>query len=67
MQADAIEELAPPPPKAAQTPPRKRGPRKPDDWLGTKLRELYDTYEAEPLPNDLQALLDKLDGPSEEK
>ena len=31
------------------------------DWLGSKLRQVYDDVVREPLPDDMQALLDALD------
>ena len=35
-----------------------------DDWLGAKLREVYDDVVREPLPDDFEQLLKKLDDAS---
>ena len=36
-----------------------RRPRR-DDWIDARLRSLYDAVTAEPLPPELQAMVDKL-------
>ena len=51
--------------KEKQTVRRKPGRRtnggtRKDDWLGKGLRELYDDYGKQPLPDNLKALLDEL-------
>lgn len=38
----------------------KRPPSR-QDWLGDQLRDLYGAYAEEPLPDEIQSLLDKLD------
>lgn len=46
------------------TPESKRSDRRSpsrQDWLGDQLRDLYGAYAEEPLPDELQSLLDRLD------
>ncbi|MDD3445724.1 MAG: NepR family anti-sigma factor [Zavarzinia sp.] len=47
----------------------KDGKPVPDAWVEDKLRQLYDDVAAEPLPQDLLDLLDKIDvgGPKDEE
>ncbi len=41
---------------------KRRDKRSPaQDWLGDQLRDLYGAYAEEPLPDEIQSLLDKLD------
>lgn len=46
-----------------------RGKKTPESWVENQLRQLYDDVAAEPLPQDLLDLLDKidLDGPAGDK
>jgi hypothetical protein len=43
--------------------PKRKDRRSPSrqDWLGDQLRDLYGAYAEEPLPDELQSLLDRLD------
>jgi hypothetical protein len=41
--------------------PRGAGPRK-EDWIGDQLRRVYDEALREPVPPEMLALLDELDG-----
>lgn len=45
-------------------PESKRSDRRPtsrQDWLGDQLRDLYGAYAEEPLPDEIQSLLDRLE------
>lgn len=48
-----------------RSPAKRREPKK--DWLGDQLRELYQSYSEEPLPDELKDLLAKLGQPKESK
>jgi len=66
--ASAAERAEPPAPRrgGGKVERLRPAPSKPaalegDDWLGAKLREVYDDVVEEPLPEEFEALLKKLD------
>lgn len=48
-------------PDNTKPPKSKAGKPVPEQWVDDKLRKLYDDVAAEPLPQDLLDLLDKID------